>query len=168
VLDVPTAPPARQRCDICGFPADLAVLTADGGLSVACLRDRVTLPVPRGDDRLLQRRYGRWYAGRIGVDRLVGSAVDLDCEGCGGPGVVVYRLTTADGQWETVACLACLPPRIRAGRPATKVPASVVQQALARRVRGTWRAAGERWWPARPTAGTPLTRPATSAGRRAG
>ena len=170
MLDVPATPPARERCDICGFPADLAVLTAQGGLSVACLRDRVTLPAPGRGDRLLERRFGRWCAGRIAVDQLLGSTVELDCEGCGGPGVVVYRLTTPDGHWETVACLACLPPRIRTGRAAARLPASVVQQALARRVRGTWRAAAERWWPARPRPASASARSAgaTSVGRRAG
>ncbi len=151
MLDVPAAPPARQRCDICGFPADLAVLFADGRLAVACLRDRVTLPDRHDGDQLLERRFGRWCAGRISVQELVGSTVDLDCEGCGLPGIVVYRLTTADGHWETVACLACLPPRIRPPRILPpRVPGSVRQQALARRVRGTWHAAGERWWPAHP------------------
>jgi hypothetical protein len=155
VLDVPTAPPARQRCDTCGFPADLAVVSADGSLSVACLRDRVTLPTPRSGDRLLERRFGRWCAGRTSVDQLVGSALDLDCEGCGAPGVVAYRLTTADGHWETVACLACLPPRIPDGR----VPGSVRQQALARRVRGAWRNAAQSWWPASPSRSTRRRRP---------
>ena len=113
MLDVPARMPSRLICDTCGFLADVAVVSADGGghtTATSCWRDRMDLPrpLPPGTIRI-ERRYGRWYAERVSVGTLVGTGLDLDCEACGTPASVVTEQRTDDGSWQTATCRRCRP-----------------------------------------------------------
>jgi hypothetical protein len=163
MLDVPDATPVKQRCDSCGFPADVALVMPDGDVATACRRHRIDLPAVPDGTRRVERRFGRWYGGRVSVEQLVGSTLYLECEACGVPGSVVYELRTPEACWQTVACRACLPATVA-------VHGGVIMRALATRdaVPLEWRSVPDTWWPPASAGRTAGRTAGRSAGRSTG